>query len=523
MKAQTVVLLLEYAIRSTVLLGLAGLAALALRRRSAAARHWVWAVALAGLVLLPLIGNWTPRWEWSAKPDSALAAPWRTVMEVTAAAPASGRSPVDLARWLWLTGAALALLRFGYGQFGAHRLAREARAVPGQTRYRVHDRVQIPVVCGLFRPVVILPAGAEQWSADRLAHVLAHEEMHVARRDTLTQALAQLACAWYWPQPLVWLAASELRRECEQAADDGVLAMGTKASAYAGHLVEIARALNKGGAQYEGGIAMAHTTQLERRVSALLHPSRDRRKAGRRFAAAVAGLALLLLVCLAAVRTPLLAQLGRLSGTVRDASGAVVPKARVDVSNKPAAQEAAFREIVYTNEAGEFTLDNVPDGALDISVAKPGFARLQLTGMAFQAGKTRPLDLTLNIGAISETLQVQGTRTGPPAGGAPGGGGIPQRINVGGNVQQANLIAQAKPSYPPGCKAEGVEGTVVFKAIIGKDGSIMSLEQVNKQVDARLADAAREAVQQWRYRPTLLNGNPVEVVTTIEINFTLAQ
>ena len=63
---------------------------------------------------------------------------------------------------------------------------------------------------------------------------------------------------------------------------------------------------------------------------------------------------------------------------------------------------------------------------------------------------------------------------------------------------------------------------MVLRAVIGKDGAIVNLERVNKLVDARLADAAMEAVKQWRYTPTLLNGQPVEVMTDVEVNFTLA-
>ena len=59
-------------------------------------------------------------------------------------------------------------------------------------------------------------------------------------------------------------------------------------------------------------------------------------------------------------------------------------------------------------------------------------------------------------------------------------------------------------------------------AVVGRDGSVVSLEQINKLVDKRLVDAALEAVKQWRYSPTLLNGQPVEILTVVEVNFTLS-
>ena len=79
------------------------------------------------------------------------------------------------------------------------------------------------------------------------------------------------------------------------------------------------------------------------------------------------------------------------------------------------------------------------------------------------------------------------------------------------------------PVYPPTAKLDRVEGTVIMAAVIGKDGTIVILEQVNKLVDSRLAEAAMEAVKQWIYKPTLLNGEPIEVITQIDVNFTLSR
>jgi protein TonB len=95
------------------------------------------------------------------------------------------------------------------------------------------------------------------------------------------------------------------------------------------------------------------------------------------------------------------------------------------------------------------------------------------------------------------------------------------RIRVGGNVQAANLIRKVSPSYPPLAKQARVQGTVRFTAIIGKDGTIQNLQLVSGH--PLLVSAAQEAVKQWQYRPTLLNGEPVEVVTQIDVNFTLSQ
>ncbi len=99
--------------------------------------------------------------------------------------------------------------------------------------------------------------------------------------------------------------------------------------------------------------------------------------------------------------------------------------------------------------------------------------------------------------------------------------GPPQRIRVGGNVQQANLIKKITPEYPPDAKSRGIQGIVRFTTVIGKDGSVQNLSLVSGPLP--LYKSAHDAVLQWTYRPTLLNGQPVEVVTTIEVNYTLSR
>lgn len=99
--------------------------------------------------------------------------------------------------------------------------------------------------------------------------------------------------------------------------------------------------------------------------------------------------------------------------------------------------------------------------------------------------------------------------------------GTPQRIRVGGNVQQANLTLKVTPVYPVEAKAARIQGSVRFTAVIAKSGVIQTLTLVSGH--PMLVDAARQAVQQWTYKPTLLNGQPVEVITTIDVNFTLQQ
>jgi protein TonB len=96
----------------------------------------------------------------------------------------------------------------------------------------------------------------------------------------------------------------------------------------------------------------------------------------------------------------------------------------------------------------------------------------------------------------------------------------PQRVRVSQGVSQGLLIHQVKPTYPPLARQARIQGVVVLQAVIGKDGNIQGLKVVSGH--PMLAPSALEAVKQWKYKPYYLNGEPVEVDTTINVNFTLA-
>jgi protein TonB len=138
---------------------------------------------------------------------------------------------------------------------------------------------------------------------------------------------------------------------------------------------------------------------------------------------------------------------------------------------------------------------------------------------------------------------VQGGIPGGVAGGTPGGvlgsilsstpSALPpppppppvkaalKRITIGGNVQQAKLVRQPKPVYPPLAKQARISGVVHLAAVISRDGTIQDLKVISGH--PLLIPSALEAVKQWVYQPTLLNGEPVEVSTQIDVNFTLSQ
>ena len=126
-----------------------------------------------------------------------------------------------------------------------------------------------------------------------------------------------------------------------------------------------------------------------------------------------------------------------------------------------------------------------------------------------------------DVGVAGGTGGVLGGVLGGVAPPPPPKPAAPQRIRVGGNVEAAHLVNKVEPQYPPIAQAAHVSGTVILHAVISKGGSIEQLQFVSGP--PLLMKAAMDAVTQWRYQPTVLNGEPVEVDTTIDVVFSLGQ
>ena len=179
-----------------------------------------------------------------------------------------------------------------------------------------------------------------------------------------------------------------------------------------------------------------------------------------------------------------------------------------------------------------------PPAAVQVVKVKP-MAHLMQAGKLVQP-RAIPKDVKI-IREEAEPPDMSGAVTGGVPGGVPGGqaggvmggiiGGIgnappppkmtQKRITVGGNVVAAKIINRITPAYPPLARQTRIQGTVKLHAIIAKDGTVQQLEVLSGH--PLLVQAALDAVRQWRYQPTLLNGDPVEVDTTIDVIFSLNQ
>jgi beta-lactamase regulating signal transducer with metallopeptidase domain len=321
--AQFVALFCDTLLKSFVVLALAGGVCVFWRRASAATRHLIWFLAVASLPILPLLSSsspWQkPLWTISTASDSgnqislALQFAPKTIAQNSTVAPDktvpsaifnvnnnSRRFATHFsANWMllglvtWSAGCVVILVSISVGQYRLHLISRQARPLKDPVWMKLLndacDTLQLqrkvtflqspddvmPMTWGWRRSVILLPAESSQWPDERRRIVLLHELAHVKRRDCLTQLVAQIVCAIYWFNPLVWLAARQMRAERELACDDLVLSGGCKPSDYAGHLVEIAATFRR--VPLAPGIAMARSPQLAGRVAAIVDGSRNRR------------------------------------------------------------------------------------------------------------------------------------------------------------------------------------------------------------------------------------------------------
>jgi periplasmic protein TonB len=186
---------------------------------------------------------------------------------------------------------------------------------------------------------------------------------------------------------------------------------------------------------------------------------------------------------------------------------------------EPQRQQSTSRPTVARTSANVFVVPvfrqpaNVPTGILLDESEPPATLSTGLGGAVIP-------------GAIDGVPWATGTATGlvpklpPPKAAQPTATAPTPRVKVGGVVQAAKIMRQLTPVYPPAARQARISGTVRIEAVIGRDGIIQSLQVMSGH--PWLAQAALDAVRQWIYRPTLLNGEPVEVLTQIDVNFKLA-
>jgi len=399
----------------------------------------------------------------------------------------------------------------------------------------IHPESLMPMATGLWRPGIVLPSDCYLWTQARWRIVLLHELAHITRGDLLSQCCARVVAALWWFQPLSWGVLRLLRRESERACDELVIASGVRPSDYAAELLAIAQTFSANRPGRVAGIAMAREGGLQSRVQAILKPANA--KVRRPIPLLVSFFSLAALTILASAVTPaiesqplstrgqhmkhtlfasLLASAGlsaaTIGGSLYDPSGAAVPNAKALLYDP----DTNTKFETSTSADGKFTFEALPAGQYILRVQSPGFATLF---REFNVKTDSKVDrgLTLALGKVQETVNVAAEGVPNTAMSATP---AQKPVRVGGSVAQSNLVTKVQPLYPKAAKAAGVQGTVLLEMVISKEGEPLDIRVLDTPSDD-LTQSALEAVRQWRYKPTLLNGNPVEIVTDVVVNYTL--
>jgi len=152
----------------------------------------------------------------------------------------------------------------------------------------------VPMVWGVWRPRLLLPAGFESWTAGKLRGVLLHELAHLKRGDPLALWIAQWVKALHWFNPLAWLTIRQLRADQERACDDAALRHGVRSSDYAQSLLDLSRHSRIAPGLALCALTITRCAPVEARVKAILDPNRRREPITRRLLACLAGFALLI-------------------------------------------------------------------------------------------------------------------------------------------------------------------------------------------------------------------------------------
>ena len=322
-------------VKATIILLVALGITLSMQRASAGARHLVWLVTLAALLLVPALTAWAPipvrllPAELSSTPAAAPSDPGKnstipwdaTDADVSAPGIAANTEvsagSVEGTAFSAMSGFSILLLiwavvlvaiagSLAYAALVVRRIVNRARPLDTEDwltpLWEVSDRLaldepprllrsedaKMPFACGLFTPTIVLPAECDGWSLDRRRAVLLHELAHVRRHDLVGHTMGRLACAVYWFHPLVWTAAKQLRSESERACDDLALACGARATDYAEHLLDIVTSVRRDSTP-SVALAMARRKEFEGRMLAILDPELRHSSPSRRQSAALIG------------------------------------------------------------------------------------------------------------------------------------------------------------------------------------------------------------------------------------------
>lgn len=504
-------------------------------------------VTLAAILLLPLMQPWKTV-------EPAIEVTTSAVVGATSALAVNSQAPMrnslDVTSWadpsfalvaFVIAGAGLRLLWLFHGVIRLGRFSRTATLVSTpqvaaemedtvgvSARYLQQDSGHGPWTFGVVRPAIALPAGFGALTHSFQRAVICHELLHIKRRDIAIAFLEELAVAALWFHPWVWLLRARIRVAREQAVDACVIALLGNREDYVRCLVDMSgHDLAPHFAQ--AGAGMLRPRELRARVDAIFQEVTMSR--ARFVIAASAFLAVTsAAVLVAAAGMPLYAQAG--TGVAADA-----PRRQINTVYPEYPHDALERGIKGTvivditiNPAGDVTTAAVESGPQELR-ASAFTAALKLKYTAGSSTTAMKIafhymlsDLSWGV-RIDSALRNIGLR--PLAPQAPGGSASMSEpdasgaYRIGGDMRPPKKIKDAAPVYPASAKEARVQGVVILEARIDEHGLVGDVRLLRSI--PLLDGAAIEAVKQWQYEPTLLNGVAVPVITTVTVNFTLRE
>lgn len=471
----------ECLVKGTFILMIAFLGDVLLRRRlSAAQRHLLWMSGFVVLAVLPLM-TFAPLESAPIAYRVPARALESNVLRISVdAGSAAATSIAAILAWIWLTGCAVLALRLIAGSWRMRKIANAGRLWrrAGNVDVLLSPDLHSPLAWRASKPMIILPANADEWPQARLGMVLDHELAHIQRLDLWANWLVQWMTVLYWPNPLVWLARREERTAREAACDDAVTD-ATPAHDYAAELVALSReaAISR---TPIAAVAMARPSGLESRVRHILDRTRKRRRVSSRTILIVAAIAALMTIPVSALR----AEGGSVRGKIGDSSGPMA-------SAKLTLTGADGRSMTAVSDTdGNYVFPDVAAGAYKMVVEASGYRTEEFPAVHVRSGQP-----------VMQRIVLRSAATATESGSS-----IPE------------AIYRVNPTYPRGAKERKVSGEVKLDVIIGTNGSVVSAMQ-SSSPDEELTQAAIEAVKQWRFVPDAAGERKAEVI----IHFTLAK
>lgn len=614
-EAATVANVLSWFAQIALVVAAAGLLPILLRLDAPDVRYVFWRAVLGVCLVLPwLQGRVVP----SGATDTATSLASATPGPMVSASAVPVSAPVDwiaIAVWVAMAGAALRLAWIAIGCFRLQRLRRAGetfsssaeiddlqRILGTSAEIRYVSPLHHPVTFGVLRPVVLMPASLRDQPAQIQRAVLAHELLHVARRDWAWLLAEEALRAAFWFHPAVWWLISRVQLAREEVVDELAVLVTGRRREYVEALLAFADRVPLAPAP-----AFARRRHLFRRMLLI---SREAGMSSKRIVASAAVMALALVAGTryAVAAFPLQGRGG--SGPAPSAAGPLEQRANPITPENPIPRRISHVDAEYPPEAqaagvkGRVTLSITVDGTGRVAEARPikigiSTARPQTT-IAFENPST--WDVTRLTRSTPDGAQLQpvidaligasltavrgwqyeapfnapisfkvdfwfGTPPPPPppppapaarAAAAPPGPpppppapaatqktpGMPPpppppavmsaattssqemmdgfyegAIRVGGQIRPPAKIRDVRPVYPEIAREARVQGVVIVEARIEPDGTV-SRVRILRSIPL-LDEAALDAVTQWQFTPTLLNGNPIPLIMTMTVNFTL--